>query len=166
MMLSRNIPFFLVDSAGDLARLLLHQLLALGWFSLQNDPFSKLVYVDLNAARKQGLYLSYNVLRTGHDPHTTAHMVLEAFKRAFPTLKGGTMVNIELLITLSAYMLAANNVSLFPYMYYFLSDYSYRSRLLASPLVTDSLAIHFFQQYTNPKTGELTIGADPTVKRL
>src|SRR5204863_639359 len=106
------------------------------------------------------------VLSTGHDPYITADMVLEAFRRAFPAIKGGTMINIELLLKLSSYVLAANNLPLFPYLYYLLSDHSYRSRLLSSAAVTDSLVIHFFEQHTNPKTGQLTIGADPTVKRL
>ncbi len=165
-MLSRNVPYFLIDPAGDLARLLLQLHIKLGWYSGRKDPFSKLVFLDINAARKKGLYLSYNALQTGYDPHTTAHMVVEAFKRAFPALKGGVMVNVELLLTFSSYVLAANELPLFPYMYYLLSDNTFRARLLCSPAITDSLLIHFFRQHTDPKSGELTIGADPTIKRL
>jgi hypothetical protein len=164
--LSRNIPFILVDKAGDLARLLLQLLISLGWFAGQSDPYGKLLYLDMNTARKRELFLPFNVLATGQDPYTTADMVLEAFKRAFPALKGGTMINIELLLKVCSYVLAVNHLPLFPYMYYLLSDPSYRSRLLASPQVKDALVIHFFQQHTHPKTGQLTIGADPTVKRL
>ncbi len=166
VLLNRRIPFFLIDNAGDLARLLLQQLLSLGWFSGRMDPFSRLLYLDMNTARNRGLYLPFNVLATGHDPYTTADMVVEAFKRAFPALQSGTMINIEVLLKLSSYVLAANKLPLFPYLYYLLTDSSYRSRLLSSPSITDTLVIHFFAQHTNPKTGQLTIGADPTVKRL
>src|SRR5690348_1598979 len=67
VLLSRNIPFFLIDPAGDLARLVLQQLLSLGWFSYRSDPFSELIYLDLNTARKHNSYLPFNVLETGHD---------------------------------------------------------------------------------------------------
>src|SRR6266487_814184 len=146
MLLSRNIPFFLIDPAGDLARLLLKHLIALGWFSGRPDPLTRLVYLDMNTARKQALYLPFNVLATGHDPYVTADLVLESFRRAFPALQGGTMINIELLLKVCSYVLAANKLPLFPYLYYLLTDYSYRSRLLASPTVTDSLVLHFFAQ--------------------
>lgn len=166
VLLSRGIPIVLIDNAGDLARLLLQQLIAFGWFSAQRDPYSRLLYLDMNTTRKRGMYLPFNVLATGHDPYTTADMVLEAFKRAFPSLKGGTMINIELLLKVSSYVLAANALPLFPYLYYLLTDAAYRSRLLSSPAVTDSLVRDFFRQHSNPNTGQLTIGADPTVKRL
>jgi hypothetical protein len=166
VLLSRHIPFILIDPAGDLARLLLQLLINLGWFSSQPDPFSRLLYLDMNTARNKGMYLPFNVLATGHDPYTTADIVLEAFRRAFPALKGGVMINIELLLKVCSYVLAVNKLPLFPYMYYLLTDYSYRCRLLSSAAVTDSLVKHFFEQHTHPKTGQLTIGADPTVKRL
>src|SRR5262245_49436480 len=89
VLLSRNIPFFLIDPHGDLARLLLQLLIDLGWFSRQPDPFSKLLCLDVNTAYNRGLHLSLNALQTGRDPHTTADMMLEAFKRAFPALKSG-----------------------------------------------------------------------------
>lgn len=165
MLLSRGIPFFLIDKTGDLAGLLLQLLISLEWFS-QADAFSQLVFLDLNKARQKGLYLPFNVLQTSHDPYTTADMVFEAFTRSFPSLKGGTMINIELLLKVCAYVLAANTLPLFPYMYYLLADTPYRSRLLASPAVKDSLIKNFFEQHTHPKTGELTISADPTIKRL
>src|SRR4051812_23319590 len=59
MLLSRNIPFFLIDNTGDLSRLLLHQLLALGYFSSKKDPFSTLLYLDIHSAQKEDLYLSF-----------------------------------------------------------------------------------------------------------
>src|SRR5215212_8415182 len=59
VLLSRNIPFFLIDNAGDLARLLLRQLIALGWFSTQRDPFAKLLYLDMYTARTRGCYLPF-----------------------------------------------------------------------------------------------------------
>ena len=89
MLFSRGVSFTLIDPAGDLGRLVLQQLVALGYFDAHPEPFSQLLYLDMPAAHRQGLYLPINVLATTHDPYTTADLVLEAFKRAFPALKSG-----------------------------------------------------------------------------
>jgi hypothetical protein len=164
MLLSRGIPFILIDPAGDLARLMLAQLVALGYFAQHTDPFANLLYLDIPAAHARQLYLPFNVLRTNHDPYTTADVVLEAFKRAFPALKSGTAVNIETLVKLCSYVLAVHQLPLFPYLYYLLTDAAYRQTLLRS--ITDDLVVQFFTQHTNQRTGELDVGVESTIKRL
>src|SRR3712207_323578 len=71
MLLSRGVNSVLIDPSGDLSRLALKQLIALGYFDHHPDPFSKLMYLDLPAALKQDRYLPFNVLNVGHDPFTT-----------------------------------------------------------------------------------------------
>jgi hypothetical protein len=164
LLLKHNIGFTLVDPAGDLARLILQQLLALGYFDHHPDPFGQLIYLDIPAALRQERYLPFNVLHSGHDPYTAADLVLEAFKRAFPSLKSGSAVNIETLLKLSAFVLACHKLPLFPAMSYLLADAQYRQQLLTG--INDELVISFFQQLTNSHTGELTISTESTSKRL
>lgn len=164
LLLRHGISFTLIDPAGDLAQLVLKQLISLGYFDARPAAFSELLYLDLPAALKRNLFLPFNVLNTGHDPYTSADLVLEGWKRAFPALQGGTATNIETLLKLTAFVLATHRLSLFPHMFSLITDTAYRQELLAD--IQDEFILQFFQRQTNAKTGELTIAADSTLKRL
>jgi hypothetical protein len=165
LLLKHKIGFTLIDPAGDLARLILQQLLALGYFDHHPDPFTQLIYLDIPTALRQEQYLPFNVLHTAHDPYTAADLVLEAFRRTFPSLRSaGSAVNIETLLKLSAFVLASHNLPLLPHMSLLLGDAAYRQALLAS--IGDELVLSFFQQLTSVRSGELTISTESTNKRL
>jgi hypothetical protein len=139
MLLSRGVGCIVIDPAGDLARLCLKQLMALGYFDHHPDPFGNLIYLDLPGALRQELYLPFNVLNVGHDPYTTADLVLEAVKRGWPSLKSGAATTIEALIKVAAFVLAANQLPLLPHMYTLLTDRTFRQSLLAG--ISDDLVI-------------------------
>ncbi|HSH78220.1 MAG TPA: hypothetical protein VLA19_06780, partial [Herpetosiphonaceae bacterium] len=120
-----------IDPSGVLSKRILRLLLEAGYFEHEQDPFSRLVYLNLPAAARQGYYLPFNVLQMGYEPHTAKASVLEAFRRAWPPLQNGTASNIELLIKVCAYVLAVHQLPLFPFMRLLLTSQHVRERLLA-----------------------------------
>lgn len=161
-LMSHHVGAILIDPAGDLSRLLLKLLIATGYFTLPH-AFDRLIYLDLPGALRQGRYLPFNVLDTGHDPYTTADLVLEAFKRAWPALKGGTATTIETLVKMSSFVLASHGLPLLPCMYYLLTNAAWREHLLRD--IHDDLVLAFFRQYGS-QNGKLPAGIEPTLKRI
>ncbi len=78
-------PLTLIDPHGDLARLVLAQLVARGFFN-DDDAYERLLYLDLPAAERQGRFLPFNVLQQPLPPHSLAANIKEAFHRAWPAL--------------------------------------------------------------------------------
>lgn len=83
----------LIDPHGDAARLVMAHLVARGIYS---DPhaFDRITYLDLPAAARRGRYTPLNILEQFHTP-TTARLVLEAFRRAWPALDDGVAPAFE-----------------------------------------------------------------------
>ncbi len=71
----------LIDPHGDLAELVLTQLVAA---EALNDPASRarLIYLDLPAAVTRGRFLPFNVLAQPYSDHAMAEHITEACRRA------------------------------------------------------------------------------------
>jgi DNA helicase HerA-like ATPase len=78
----------LLDPHGDTVRLVLGHLVARGLYA---DPatYERISYLDLPAAARVWRYAPLNILDQPFDAPTTARLVLEAFRRAWPALDEG-----------------------------------------------------------------------------
>src|SRR5512135_756663 len=76
----------LLDPHGDLAELILCQLIARGAF---DESTSRLIYLDLPAAEAAGSFLPLNVLAQPYSDHAMAEHLAEAARRAWPELATG-----------------------------------------------------------------------------
>ena len=65
----------LIDPHGDLARLVLSQLVADGYFD-REGAFERLLYLDIPGAAARNRYLRFNCLKQPYDTHTTTRLVL------------------------------------------------------------------------------------------
>lgn len=164
MLLARGVSATLIDPSGDLARLVLKLMIATGFFETCPDAFQRLVYIDLPRAAQRNYYPPFNVLNVSFDPYSAADMVLEAFKRAWPALKGGTSTNIEILVKTGAYVLAVNQRPLLPYLSDLFTDAAFRDQMLAH--VTDPVVLNTFTAFGFTRGGQVPAALLPTMKRL
>jgi hypothetical protein len=125
-----GIPVTLIDPHGDLAKFLLLHLVAQGVYQ-HNDAFERILYVDLPAAERQGLFLPFNVLAQNLSSHTIASNIKEAFHRAWPALSGGAAPMFDTLVQDSIKVLVSNKLPL-TNLYRFLTDKPFRDHLLAN----------------------------------
>ena len=132
----------LLDPHGDASRLILRQLVAQGP-DRQDATMDRLVYLDLPGAAAAGHYLPFNVLRQPHlDPHTSARSVLEALRRAWPSLDEGQAPAFENVILASVFVLIVNRLPL-TRLQDVLLDAGWREQLLAR--VEDETVLGFFR---------------------
>lgn len=141
-LLERGQPLTLIDPHGDLARLVLAQLVARGFFHA-DDAYERLLYLDLPAAERQGRYLPFNVLKQPVPPHSLAANIKEAFHRAWPALAEGAAPMFDTLLQDGVKVLISNNVPL-TRLYRLLSDRDYRHSLLRQERDPD--VVGFFTQ--------------------
>ena len=132
----------LIDPHGDAARLVLAQLVARGVYR-RPEAIERILYLDLPAAAATGRYLPFNVLRQPHlDPHTTARSVLEALRRAWPSLDQGQAPTFENVILAGVFVLIANGLPL-PRLHDLLVNPTWREELLHQ--VEDETVLGFFR---------------------
>ena len=127
-LLEQRQPLTLFDPHGDLARLVLAQLVARGFYK-ETEAYERLLYLDLPAAERQGRYLPFNVLRQSLPPHSLAANIKEAFHRAWPSLAEGQAPMFDTLLQDGVKVLISNDEPL-TRLYRLLSDRSYRQLLL------------------------------------
>src|SRR4051812_44474479 len=133
----------LIDPHGDLARLVLAQLVADGYFD-QADAYQRLLYLDVPTAAKANRYLNFNCLKQPYDTHTTTRLTLEAMRRAFPELDrnaGNAAPAFEQIVTAGTHVLVDNALP-FSELRSILLDKARRDQLLAQ--VADPLIHDFF----------------------
>src|SRR4051794_7208281 len=118
----------LLDVHGDLARLVLAQLVHRGTFR-DGTAFERIRYLDLPAAERAGRYLPFNVLSGHGTSHTRAANVKEAFHRAYPELASGAPM-FDTLVQDGCKCLISNGLPL-THLFHFLTDRSFRDALLA-----------------------------------
>ena len=129
----------LIDPHGDLARLVLAQLVADGYFD-QEDAYQRLLYLDVPAAARANRYLNFNCLKQPYDIHTTTRLTLEAMRRAFPELDrnaGNAAPAFEQIVTAGTHVLVDNGLP-FSELRNVLLDKGRRDQLLrqvADPLI-------------------------------
>jgi len=85
-LLERGYPATLIDHHGELAELVLATLAAKGVYRQergQDDPYERLLYLDIQGGADVDRYLPFNVLAQPHlQPDILASNVKEAFHRA------------------------------------------------------------------------------------
>lgn len=104
----------LLDPHGDLARLVLAQLVADGYFD-RDGATEQLLYLDVPRAASEGRYLNFNCLQQPYDTHTTTRLTLEAMRRAFPELDrnaGNAAPAFEQIVTAGTHVLVDNQLPL------------------------------------------------------
>lgn len=157
----------LIDPAGDLSRLILKLLIETGFFEQQPgkaDPFEQVIYLDLPGAQENEHYIPFNVLQANANPHASADLVLETFRRAWPQLAEGTATNIELLIEMCTLVLATHKLPLFPYMHYLLNDAQVRTKLLSG--ISDETVKSTFAAIGLNRSNQIPEVVKPTIRRL
>jgi hypothetical protein len=159
--MAAGIQVILPDITGSTWRILLKILLTTGYFR-SRDAFQRLICLDLANAAARGLFPPCNLLQTGFDPHATSEMVLEGIRRV--SSLHDSYVNVALLFRLGAYVLARNNLPLFPFLYYLFVEPNLRSRLLAT--IDDEIIKTAFDQFGFTRDGAVPSSMQPTIKRL
>lgn len=102
----------LLDPHGDAARLVLDELIARGDYD-DDQLIERVIYLDLPAASRHGRGVPYNVLRQPHlDPHTVARSVLEALRRAWPSLDQGQAPMFENVVLAGTFVLLVHDLPL------------------------------------------------------
>jgi hypothetical protein len=91
-------------------------------------------------------------------------LVLEAFKRLWPSLSGGTSTNIETLVKIGSFVLASHNLPLLPYLSHLFTNPAFRERLLAT--ITDTEVLSSFAEYGFTRNGQVPESMKPTLKRI
>lgn len=156
----------LIDPHGDLARLVLAQLLADGYFD-REEALDRLLYLDVPRAAREGRYLRFNCLRQPYDTHTTTRLTLEALRRAFPELDrnaGNAAPAFEQIVTAGTHVLVDNDLP-FSELRSVLLDKTRRDALLgrvADPLIHDFF-LNEFDAYDKADRMNL---AGSTLRRL
>lgn len=156
----------LIDPHGDLARLVLAQLVADGYFD-RDGAFERLLYLDVPRAAREGRYLNFNCLKQPYDTHTTTRLTLEAMRRAFPELDrnaGNAAPAFEQIVTAGTHVLVDNGLS-FSELRNVLLDKVRREHLLqqvADPLIHD----YFTSEFDAYDKGERMHLLGSTLRRL
>jgi DNA helicase HerA-like ATPase len=135
-----GMPVTLIDPHGDLAELVLSQLIARGVYQ---DPsaYDRIIYLDMPKALAAGRYLPFNFLDQPYGDHEMSELVMEAARRAWPELATGapTFENIlkHSVIALRQAKLPLTRLA------DLLTDKVLRDRVLTQ--VTDEQVIRFFR---------------------
>lgn len=132
----------LLDPHGDLARLVVAQLVAEGRLATRAER-RRILVLDLPAAAREGRYLPFNVLAAADDPHTRARAVLEALRRAWPALDAGQAPTFENLVLAGTFVLIQHQLPL-TLLHNLLVDKPWRDRLLAG--ISDEAVVRFFHE--------------------
>ena len=161
-LLKAGLSATLIDPHGDLARLVLAHLVADGWYE---DPtsFTRLLYLDLPAAARQGRYAPFNILRTRFDSETTTKHVVEAFKRAWPSLDSGVAVRFENIVLAGTSLLVEHGVPL-PHLHELLTDDHWREELLSRS--RDESVVSFFRHRFDRWGKEQPLLIESTLNRV
>src|SRR4051812_11256216 len=141
-------PATLIDPHGDLAELVLTQLIQRGEFA-HLAAYDRLVYLDLPAAARAGRFLPFNYLRQPYDDSAMAELVAEACRRAWPELAQGAPT-FENILKHSVIALRQNHQPLTK-LANLLVDKDFRDQLLRN--VTDEQVQRFFHQRMDQTAG-------------
>lgn len=153
----------LIDPQGDLARLVLAQLVARGVYR-DEAAFERILYLDLPAAEQQRRYLPFNLLAQPGRPDHIAGNVLDAFHRAWPSLGDGVAPRFDKLVKNGVRVLYANGLPL-PALYRFLLERSFRDPLLAQE--PDADVVSLWRNWYNRLPDRLQLDyADSTLSRV
>lgn len=141
-LLNQGVGFLLLDPAGDLCDDIMSVLLATGYYASGGEQaFQKLIYLDFT---RQDRSPAFNILRQPYPPHQIAASVLEAVKRSWSSLAGGSAPTLEGLTLYGSLVLTLSGEPLtkLPTL---LTNAGYRSTLLRT--VKDESTVEFFERF-------------------
>src|SRR4051794_33259080 len=138
-MYQARMPATLIDPHGDLAELVLTQLIQRGEYA-RRSAYDRLIYLDLPAAARAGRFLPFNYLKQPYDDSAMAELVAEACRRAWPELATGAPT-FENILKHSVIALRQNHQPLTK-LANLLVDKDFREELLRN--VTDDQVERFF----------------------
>ena len=139
-LIARGEGVTLIDPHADTARLVVAHLVGRGTYT---DPraFDRITYLDLPGAARVGRYTPLNILEQPFDTPTTARLVLEAFRRAWPTLENGVAPAFENAVLAGVSLLTQHRLPVV-FLHDLFTDVAWRNDLLKD--VTDPTVRGFF----------------------
>jgi len=151
----------LLDPHGDAARLVMAHLVAGGIYA---DPaaFDRITYLDLPAAARRGRYTPLNILEQPFDTPTTARLVLEAFRRAWPALDNGVAPAFENAVLSGVSVLVHHRLPVV-FLHDLLTDPAWRIDLLKE--IADPTVRGFFTRMDKWGSREQAMYLESTLRR-
>lgn len=151
----------LIDPHGDASRLVLAGLVSRGVFA---DPaaYERITYLDLPGAASVGRYLPCNILEQPFDTPTTARLVLEAFRRAWPALENGVAPAFENALLAGVSVLCQHHLPII-FLHDLFTDAAWRTKLLHA--VTDPTVAGFFARLDRWGSREQAMYLESTLRR-
>lgn len=157
-LLNEDVGFVLLDAAGDLCDDVLRMLLETGFYADERS-LARLAYLDFTRPDR---FVPFNVLSQPYPPHQVAASVLEAVKRSWSSLAGGSAPVLENLVLYGSFVLAVNHLPLTK-LGSLLTNASYRRELLRN--VSDEGTQEFFARFA--ETGRRnSLLSESTLRRI
>ncbi|MHB8644650.1 MAG: type IV secretory system conjugative DNA transfer family protein [Thermomicrobiales bacterium] len=150
-----------LDPHGDTARLILATLIARGVYDGPH-AFERITYLDLPEASRVGRYVPFNILNQPFDTPTTARLVLEALRRAWPALDNGVAPAFENAVLAGVSVLIRHQLPIV-FLHDLFTDAAWRADLLKD--VTDPTVRGFFQRLDRWGSREQAMYLESTLRR-
>jgi hypothetical protein len=150
-----------IDPHGDAARLVMGHLIARGFFD-DGRGYERLLYLDLPAAARVGRYSAFNILHQPFDTPTTARLVLEALRRAWPALENGVAPAFENAVLAGVSVLVHHRLPVV-LLHDLLTDPAWRGHLLEE--ITDPSVRGFFARLDRWGSREQAQYLESTLRR-
>jgi hypothetical protein len=150
-----------IDPHGDTARLVLAHLVGSGVYH-NPEAYRRISYLDIPAAAAVGRYLPFNILEQSFDTPTTARLVLEALRRAWPTLENGVAPAFENAVLSGVSVLCQHKLPIV-LLHDLFTDAPWRSALLND--VTDPTVRGFFNRLERWGSREQAQYLESTLRR-
>jgi hypothetical protein len=165
-LLQRGYPATLIDHHGELAELVIRSLVAGGAFRQRpggDDPYERLMYLDLQAGADGDRFLPFNVLDQPHlQSDILASNIKEAFHRAWPELADGA-ATFDTLLPDAVLVLLHHKLPLTEIQRLLLDD-AWRDELL-STIPDEALTASFAHLYDQLKKPERVAYAGSVLRR-
>jgi len=140
-LLNQGVGCFLIDPHKDLHDLILGTLIDQGFYE-NPAAFNRLLVVDFSRPDR---FVPFNVFKQPYESHVKARNLLEAFKRAWPSLGGGQAPQLENLLLASFFALAEAGEPITQLSRLLsVSDTAYRRRVLST--CSDPQVVAFFRE--------------------
>lgn len=151
-----------LDPHGDAVRLVMAHLVHQGLFA-EPAVFRRIAYLDLPAAARVWRYTPLNILDQPSDTPTTARLVLEALRRAWPALDDGAAPAFENAVLAGASVLIRHRLPL-TLLHDLLTDAAWRATLLRDE--PDATVRSFFARLDGWGTRERALYLESTLRRV
>lgn len=160
-LIERGEAVTVLDPHGDTFRLILNLMIARGVY---DDPaaYQRITYLDLPAAARVGRYTPFNILNQPFDAPTTARLVLEALRRAWPALDDGVAPAFENAVLAGCSVLIRRKLPIV-LLHDLLTDVAWRAELLKDE--TDPTVRGFFARLDGWGSRERAQYLESTLRR-